>query len=494
MNIDEKLNNAFEPIANAVSSVVFYAIPLFEKADGQWVEVQLILVWLFSIAFFLTIYLGFINLRYLGHAVALVFEKNEDGVQEDGQISRFQALMTSLSGSVGLGNISGVAIAISLGGPGAMFWMIVMAFFGMSSKFSEVMLAVKYRIRPDPDDPTNITGGPMHYLKVCFEKRNMPKFGSFMAGFFAICCVLGAIGGGNMYQANQAFEQFALASTQIADGGDVNIIARHAWLFGLILASLVAVVIIGGLKSIAKVASKLVPVMGGVYVFAGLIVIGIHIDSLPSALVTILTSAFAPEAQYGGILGAILVGTQRAFFSNESGLGSSAIVHSTAQTNSPVSQGFVAMLGPFIDTVVICSVTALVIVITGEYLNYSEGIQGIALTSSAFESVLPGFQYILSLTVFLFAFSTIITWSYYGSKSIVFFFGEKSSIEIIFKIFFCFCVIVGSAANLESMISFTDAAIFSLAIPNIVALYMFAPEIKRDVKEYIYTLKQEKGG
>lgn len=487
MSIDEQLNNAFKPIADAVSSVVFYAIPLY---DG--VEIQLILIWLFSVALFLTVYLGFINLRYLGHAFSLVFKKEEEGSQEDGQISKFQALMTSLSGSVGLGNISGVAIAISLGGPGAMFWMIVMAFFGMSSKFSEVMLAVKYRVRPDPDDPSQISGGPMHYLKVCFEKRGMPKLGSFMAGFFALCCVFGAIGGGNMYQANQAYEQFELASTQIAAGGDVNIVARNAWMFGLILAGLVGVVILGGIKSIANVASKLVPVMGGVYVLAGLIVIGMHIGSLPSAVQTIVTSAFAPEAQYGGLIGALIQGMRRAFFSNESGLGSSAIVHSTAQTNSPVSQGFVAMIGPFIDTVLICSVTALVIVITGEYLNYGDGIQGIALTSSAFESVLPGFQYILTLTVFLFAFSTIITWSYYGSKSIAFFFGEKSGVETIFKVFFCFCVVVGATANLENMISFTDAAIFSLAIPNIVALYMFAPEIKRDVQEYIANLKAEK--
>ncbi len=483
MSIDEKLNAAFEPIADIASSVVFYSVPVTSEVD-----IKLILVWLIAVAVFLTFYFGFINVRYLCHAISLVLKKDDVGtsVHDAGQISKFQALMTSLSGSVGLGNISGVAIAISLGGPGAMFWMIVMAFFGMSSKFAEVMLGVKYRKHLDPEHPEKISGGPMHYLKAGFENRNMPKLGKFFAGFFAICCVFGAIGGGNMYQANQAYEQL-----RIATGGDASFLDGNAWIFGLVLAMMVGAVIIGGIKSIANVASKLVPAMGGIYMFAGLIVIALNITDVPHAIYTVIVEAFSPQAGYGGFVGVLLVGTQRAFFSNESGLGSAAIVHSTARTNSPVSQGMIGMLGPFIDTVLICSVTALVIIVTGVYSN-NGGIQGIELTSLAFESALPGFKYILTLTVFLFAFSTMITWSYYGSKGVSFFFGESSIANVIFKGFFCLCVIVGASANLENMISFTDAAIFSLAIPNIIGLYLFAPEIKRDIKEYILAQKTSK--
>ncbi len=482
MNIDEKLNSAFAPIANLTSDIIFYSVPV----TGE-VEVKLILVWLVAAAVFLTVYLGFINIRFLGHAISLLFKKDdvELGARDAGQISKFQALMTSLSGSVGLGNISGVAIAISLGGPGAMFWMIILALFGMSSKFSEVMLGVKYRKHLDPNNPEKISGGPMHYLKAGFENRNMPLLGTFFAGFFALACLLGAIGGGNMYQANQAYEQL-----RIATGGDASFLDGNAWLFGLGLAFLVGAVIIGGIKSIANVASKLVPAMGGIYMLAGLIVIAMNITNVPHAIYIVIVEAFSPQAGYGGLIGVLLVGAQRAFFSNESGLGSAAIVHSTAKTNSPVSQGMIGMIGPFIDTVLICSVTALVIVVTGVYGN-AGNIEGIELTSRAFESALPGFKYILTLTVFLFAFSTMITWSYYGSKSIAFFFGEGSIANIIFKLFFCLCVVVGASANLANMIAFTDAAILSLAIPNIIGLYLFAPEIKRDVKEYIQSLKNK---
>ena len=481
MSIDATINGLFEPISKVASDIVFYSVPITSEVD-----VKLILIWLISIAVFLTIYLGFINVRFLGHAVSLVFGKGkgaEDGEKEDGQISKFQALMTSLSGSVGLGNISGVAIAISLGGPGAMFWMIVMAFFGMSSKFAEVMLGVKYRHHLDKDHPEKISGGPMHYLKAGFDDRNMPFLGTFFAGLFSVCCIFGMIGGGNMYQANQAFEQL-----RIATGGDNSFMDGNAWIFGFILALLVGAVIIGGIKSIANVASKLVPTMGGIYIVSGLIVIAMNIVDLPHAVYTVITEAFSPQAGYGGLVGALLVGAQRAFFSNESGLGTAAIVHSTAKTNSPVEQGMIAMIGPFIDTVLICSITALVIVITGVY-GQSNGIEGVELTSRAFESAFPAFKYMLTFTVFLFAFSTMITASYYASKSIAFFFGEVSVVNHIFKIFYCLCIVIGASVNLSDLIGFADAAYLSLAIPNIIGLYLFAPEIKRDVKKYIAGLK-----
>ncbi len=480
LTIDQQIDLWFQPIQEVTSNVIFYSFPLSETQN-----VPYILLWLMGAAIFFTIYLGFANIRYFKHAIDLVRGK-EDKINDDGQISRFQALMTSLSGTVGLGNISGVAIAISTGGPGAMLWMIVLGFFGMSSKFAEVMLAVKYRHHPDPDRPDRISGGPMYYLKAAFENRNIPYLGSIMGIFFALCVMLGAIGGGNMFQANQAYQQ-----VKIATGGADSIIAEAGWVFGLGLATLVGLVIVGGIKSIANVASKLVPTMGIIYLIAGLIVIGLHFQQIPSAIMLVFAEAFSPSAAYGGILGVLLVGAQRAFFSNESGLGSAAIVHATAKTNNPVSQGFVGMLGPFIDTVVICSITAMVIVITDSY-KVTGDVEGIALTSRAFESTLPGFQYILTLTVFLFAFSTMITWAYYGTKGVTYIFGEKKLPDMVFKLFFCLCIIIGASAEMKQMVDFTTAAIFSLAIPNIIGLYMLAPEIRKDLKEYAKNLKKDK--
>ncbi|MDH5723183.1 MAG: alanine:cation symporter family protein [Alphaproteobacteria bacterium] len=481
MKIDEQIDSFFEPIANKMSEIVFYSVNI----GGT--DVKLILLWLMACGIFFTVYLGFINIRYFCYSIRLVSGRAdgpESQSDDDGQISRFQALMTSLSGTVGLGNISGVALAISAGGPGAMLWMIVLGFFGMSSKFAEVMLGVKYRHHPDPEHPDTISGGPMYYLKAAFENRNIPFIGTALAMLFALCCMLGAIGGGNMYQANQAYQQ-----VKIATGGDASIIADTGWVFGLGLAVLVGLVIIGGIKSIANVASKLVPAMGILYLGAGLIVIGINFQQIPTAIITVFTEAFSPQAAYGGFIGVLFVGAQRAFFSNEAGLGSASIVHATAKTNSPVSQGFVGMLGPFIDTVIICSITAMVIVITDSYKVTGE-IEGIALTSRAFESTLPGFQYILTLTVFLFAFSTMITWSYYGSKGMSFLCGEKEWPNTAFKLLFCLCIIIGCSSKLDNIIAFTDAAILSLAIPNIIGLYMLAPEIRRDVKEYTQALKK----
>lgn len=476
MGIDARIDELFAPIADTVSAIVFYAVPLTENTD-----LKLILVWLVSAALFFTIYLGFINLRFFRHAIDLVRGKfDTDG---DGQISRFQALTTSLSGTVGLGNIAGVAVAISVGGPGATIWMMLMGLFGMSTKFAEVMCAVKYRHHPDPENPENISGGPMYYLRDAFNNYNIPYLGRGAAVLFAVCAIGGSFGGGNMFQANQAYQQILNVT-----GGETGFLADRGWLFGIGLAILVGIVIIGGIKSIAAVASKLVPVMGAIYMGAGLIVIGIHYQNIPGALGTIFTEAFSPSAGFGGLIGVLLVGVQRATFSNEAGLGSAAIVHATAKTDDAVSQGLVGMLGPFIDTIVICTVTALVIVISGVYEG-GQGVEGVALTSKAFASGISWFPYILALTVFLFAYSTMITWSYYGLKSVTFLFGETKAVEMAFKLVFCACVIVGASVQLGSIIAFTDAMMLSMAIPNILGLYLLAPEIKRDVKAYIARIK-----
>lgn len=476
MSIDQQINEAFKPISETVAGIIFYAEPL------SGFDIKLILVWLAAASLFLTIYLGFINIRFFGHSINVLRGKY-DKKGDDGQINRFQALTTSLSGTVGLGNIAGVAVAVSAGGPGAVFWMAMMGLFGMSAKFAEAALGVKYRVHPDPTRPEIISGGPMYYIKAAFEKAKMKKLGSFFAALFAVCCIGGAIGAGNMFQANQAFQQLVNVS-----GGEAGWLADKGWMFGLLLSVLVGVVIIGGLKSIAAVASKVVPLMGGLYLLAGMIVIFMNIHNFIPSLITIFQMALTPEAGFGAILGALLIGVQRAAFSNEAGIGSAAIVHATAQTDQPISQGFVGMLGPFIDTMVICMVTAIVIVITGAYEG-GASMEGVSLTSRAFESAIPWFPYVLALTVFLFAYSTMIAWFYYGLKSLTYLTGNKPFIEMGYKVFFCLCVIVGASSALDNIIGFSDAILFAMAIPNVIALYLLAPELKRDLKEYVKSLE-----
>ncbi|MEM8834021.1 MAG: alanine/glycine:cation symporter family protein [Pseudomonadota bacterium] len=476
-NIDQTINQAMAPIAEMAAAIIFYE----EQYTGY--NIKLILVWLVAIALFLTYYLNFINFRYFKHAIDLVrgkFDKNGG----DGEISRFKALATSLSGTVGLGNIAGVAVAVSVGGPGAVFWMAMMGLFGMTTKFAEAALGVKYRVNPDPNNKHHYAGGPMYYLKQAFVDRDQRYFGTFLAIIFCVCTIGGAIGAGNMFQANQAFQQVVNVT-----GGEASLWADKGWLFGLVLALLVGAVIIGGLKSIAAVASKIVPIMGAIYLIAGLVVIGMNYENIPAGFVTIFQSALNPEAGLGAIIGALLVGVQRAAFSNEAGVGSAAIVHATAKTKDYISQGFVGMLGPFIDTVVICMVTALVIVMTGSYEG-SEGMEGVSLTSRAFESAIPWFPYILALTVFLFAYSTMIAWFYYGLRALTFMTKEKAWIEMTYKIFFCLCLIVGASAALDNIILFSDAMIFAMAIPNVIGLYLLAPELKKDLKKYLQALQK----
>lgn len=478
-NIDQIISEAFQPIADFVSSVVFYAIPVTPD-----IEIKIILIWLAAAALFFTIYLGAINVRLFGHAISLLFSEEKQTKKTKGQISRFQALTTSLSGTVGLGNIAGVAAAISIGGPGAMLWMIIMGFLGMSTKFAEVMLAVFYRKNIDTEDGKNTFGGPMYYLKEAFVERNLPQIGTIVAAAFAFLCICGAVGGGNMFQANQAYQQAVNVS-----GGAESILAQNGWMFGVFLAILVGIVIIGGLKSIAAVASKLVPVMGGIYLLAGIVVIALHYQNIPSALLSVIESAFSMEAGIGGFMGGMLVGIQRAAFSNEAGLGSAAIVHANAKTDNAVSQGLVGMLGPFIDTIVICSVTALVIVVTGVY-QQTDGLGGIELTSQAFAMGIPWFPYILALTAFLFAYSTIITWYYYGERGTHYLFGESKLVEIIFKMMFCGFIIIGASMNLKSLIDFSDAMILAMAFPNILGLFILAPKIKSELKKYKQAIKK----
>ncbi len=470
--IDQAINDAFEPIATAMVNFVFYSISI----DGT--DLPLIVAWLIVGATFFTLYFRFINIRGFTHAIKIVSGKFDDGEKGPGEVSHFQALATAVSGTVGVGNVVHVAVAISIGGPGATFWLIVAGFLGMASKFVECTLGVKYRqINPDG----SISGGPMFYIDRGFSELNMPRTGKAMAWYYAICIMLGSLGAGCMFQANQAYVQFVNVS-----GGDVSPFAERGWLFGLLLAVLTGVVIIGGIKSIARVTSKLVPFMALLYVTAALIVIGVNYEKLPYAVTAIVTQAFSPEGVTGGVIAVLVLGFRRAAFSNEAGIGSSSVAHATVRTNEPLTQGFVAMLEPFIDTVVVCTITALVITVTVfEPTMVNDGtISGVELTSSAFASVIPWFPYVLAVVIMLFAYSTMISWSYYGLEGFIYVFGPGKAARMTFNMIFCSFIVIGCTTQLTAVLDFSDAMIFAMALANVAALYVLGPGVKRDLNEY----------
>ncbi|WP_335966178.1 amino acid carrier protein [Galbibacter sp. PAP.153] len=447
---------------------------LHPNGDPQTKNIPFIVVWLLLGATFFTIRMGFINIRGFKHSLELAKGKYDDP-NAPGQVTHFQALATAVSGTVGLGNIAGVAVAVSLGGAGATMWMIVAGLLGMSSKFVECTLGVKYRnILPDG----RVFGGPMNYLRYGLEKRNLKGLGKVLAVVFAILAVGASFGGGNMFQANQAFEQLS---------GQFPTLAGHGFWFGVITAILVGAVILGGISSIAKVTEKIVPFMAGIYVLAALIVIGVNFQNIGAAFSAIIDGAFSPSALKGGVIGVLIVGFQRAAFSNEAGVGSAAIAHSAAKTNHPPSEGFVALLEPFIDTVVVCTLTALVLVFTG--MHEVEGVGGAQLTSDAFGSVIGWFPYVLAVAVFLFAFSTMISWSYYGMRAWTFLFGKSRRTEVVYKLVFMFFVVVGASVSLGAVLTFSDMMILSMSFPNIIGLYIMSKEVKIDLNEYLRKLK-----
>lgn len=433
-------------------------------------NIPFIVVWLVFGAVFFTIKMRFINFRGIPLSIKLL-RGHFTNPDDKGEVSHFQALTTALSGTVGLGNIASVAVAITIGGPGATFWMIVAGLFGMASKFVECTLGVKYRVFRNGV----VSGGPMYYLKYGLQKRGLGKLGSVLAVIFSILVIGGAVGGGNMFQANQAMAQLEQVYPAAGD---------HKILLGLIMATLVGVVIIGGVKSIAKVTEKIVPFMAGIYVLSALVVIIANYENIIPSFGLIIDGAFNASALKGGFLGVLLVGFQRAAFSNEAGIGSSSIAHSAAKTDEPVSEGLVALVEPFIDTVVICTMTALVIVISGKYTN-ELGLEGAQLTSSAFETVISWFPYLLSVAIFLFAFSTIISWSYYGLKGWTYLFGNSTKMEIIFKVLFLSFVIVGASSSLGAVIDFADMMILGMGLPNIIGLLIMSGEVKSDLKSYM---------
>ncbi len=450
----------FQPVVDFLSVLLFFKI-------GGENGFPFIVLWLFVAAIFFTVRMGFINLRGLKHAIAVVQGKFDDE-HDDGEVTHFQALATAVSGTVGLGNIAGVAIAIQLGGPGAMFWLTIAGLCGMVSKFVECTLAVKYRRRL-PDG--TILGGPMYYLKQGLAARGLEPLGKVLAILFSILCLGGSLGGANMFQSNQAYA----AISGLFPG-------LPAWLFGLILAALSAFVIIGGIKRIGSVAEKLVPAMAVLYVTACLVVIFANISQVPSAIGTIITEAFVPKAAVGGIVGVMVQGIRRSSFSNEAGVGSAAIAHSAARTDEPVREGLVSLLEPLIDTVIICNLTAITIVLTGAYLDTGEELSGVAMTASAFGSVVSWFPVVLSIAVCLFAFSTIISWSYYGIQAWTYLFGEQST--LLFKIIYVVCTFLGCLTSLGLIIDFSDLLLLGMAFPNLLGCYILSNEVAGDLKDY----------
>lgn len=492
--IDDKINEVFTPITQAVESVIFFTIPIGDiDGDGETNRIPFVLVWLIVGAIFFTIYMRFVNIRAFGHALDVVRGKYDDP-NDEGEVSHFQALTAALSGTVGVGNIAGVAIAVSLGGPGATFWMIIAGIFGMASKFVECSLGVMYR---NINVNGTVSGGPMYYMEKGFKEKggSWAGIGKVLAILFAIACIGGSFGGGNTVQINQATQQLISVT-----GGENSFLYGQGYLFGIAMAVIVALIILGGIKSIARVTDKVVPFMVGIYVVAALIVLFGNITKVPWAFGQVFSGAFSAEALYGGFVGVLIQGFRRAAFSNEAGIGSASIAHSAVKTDEPISEGVVALLEPFIDTVVICTMTALVIIISGygdigqqaAFESFTSGggnEAAIGLTSSAFEQTMPWFPPILSFAVILFALSTMISWSYYGLKAWTYLFGESKLNENIYKIIFCGMVIIGSAISAKSVFDFGDAMIFAMCFPNVFALYFLIPNVKRAYDDYMGRIK-----
>jgi alanine or glycine:cation symporter, AGCS family len=468
-SIDALIDAAMRPLADGASNFIFFSIDLFGT------PVPLIVLWLVAGGVFFTVYLRFINLRGFRHALELVSGKHVED-DDPGQISQFQALTTAVSGTVGIGNIAGVAVAISIGGPGATFWLIVAGLLGMSTKLAECTLGVMFRRYENGV----VSGGPMYYLERGLAERNWPRLGRGLGIFYAASMVIGCLGIGNMFQSNQAAAIFISVT-----GGSDSWFADQSWLLGCVLAVGVGIVIIGGIRSIAATTARLVPGMALLYVVTALLVIAMNYDALPGAFAAIWNGAFDPQGISGGIIGVMIIGFRRAVFSNEAGLGSAAIAHSTARTKEPVSEGFVALLEPFIDTVVICTITALVIITTVyDPALGNENMAGIELTTQAFASTLSWSPIPLSIAAILFAYSTMIAWSYYGLKAFTYLVGNHRIADISFKLFFLAFVVLGASIELSSLIDLSDAMVFIVAIPNLLGLYLLAPLIKTELLKY----------
>ena len=506
----EKFDAVFKKYTGWFVEGIFAEIPFTDDIQIPWVLFVLV-----GGALFFTIYFKFINITGFKTAVKVVQGKYEDiekhGVDKlygdqtpggnvfetikddgaDGEVSHFQALTAALSATVGLGNIAGVAVALSIGGPGATFWMIVAGLLGMASKFAECTLGVKYR---DVGEDGTVYGGPMYYLSKGLKEKGVGGIGKVLAAIFAIFVIGGSFGGGNMFQANQAAAQFTKLFGLTGDNAGMY--------FGIVMAALVAVVIIGGIKRIASVTEKVVPFMAGIYVLAALIILFANFTLIDDAFALIFEGAFSGLGIAGGLIGVMIQGVRRGAFSNEAGVGSAAIAHSAVRTKYPASEGIVALLEPFVDTVVICTMTALVIIITnfggdssaisGTFMQYGVEVkEGVEITATAFDTVIPHFSIVLTIAVILFAFSTMISWSYYGMQGWAYLFGKGKITDLIYKILFLFFVVVGASISLGAVIDFSDAMIFAMVVPNIIGVVMLSPLIRKELKKYMNAINKK---
>ena len=474
IGISKSVDTFFNDYLGWFARLIFTSVPI----NGT--NFPLIVGWLFIAAGIFTVYFGFVQFKHIRLSLDIVSGKYSDpDSKEDGEVSHFQALATALSGTVGLGNIAGVGVAMAIGGPGATFWMIICGLLGSASKFCECTLGVKYRIVL----PSGvISGGPMYYLRNAMAEKGMVGLGKVLAVGFALMCILGALGGGNMFQANQAHAMLTYA---------FNVPAEYGIITGVVLSTLVFSVIMGGMPSIASVTEKIVPWMALSYVGMSIIVILVNFGQIGAAFAAIFNGAFTGSGVAGGVIGALIQGLKRATFSNEAGVGSAAIAHSTVKTKEPITEGLVSMLEPLVDTVIICTMTALVITIAG--LNVAPfdgaGLTGVQLTAASFESSFDVFKYLLAVAVIMFAFSTMISWSYYGLKSWTFLFGEGRTTELIFKVIFCIFVIIGATIKFGAVINFSDAAIFAMSIFNIIGLYFLMPTVKAELISFVARIK-----
>jgi len=458
MNVDQAINAWLAPVADWLGAVVFFSIPV---AGAQ---LPLILVWLIMGGVVCTLAFRFVNLRGFGHS-ARVIRGDYSSKDQAGEASPFQALSTAVSGTVGLGAIGGVAVAVSLGGPGAAFWMMVAGFLGMSTKFAEVTLAVKYRV---VHADGTVSGGAMHYVPIALARAGLPRLGKFLAAFFCVAAVGGSL---TVFQVQQSYVQL-----QAVTGFD------HAFVYGLLIAAWIGIVLFGGVRRIVKWTDKLSPFMCLLYVAACLVVLAANFANVPAALATIVREAFAPGAVAGGVVGALIQGFRRAAFANEAGLGSAPMAHATVRTNEPMSQGFASLMEPFLDTIVICLLTALVVVVSGVY--QSSPSEGIALTSDAFATVVPWFPAVLAVVAILFALSTVLAWGYYGELAWTWLFTGAKPSRVAYRLLLCAVLAVAPTLRIDQVVNIVDSLNFCMAIPNLIAVYLLLPELRADLADY----------
>lgn len=476
MNLDAAIDSLLSPIADKVSGLIFSYVTI------GGVKVEFLIALLISAALYFTFRTGFIGLWGFKHSIKLItnnyVHNNPNGYQrkKKGELSSFQALSATISASAGIGNVAGSAAAVSIGGPGVIFWMIVAGLFSMALKFSEVLLGVKFR-QTNPDG--SVSGGPMYYIPIAFKGNKFTeKVGSCLSKTYAICCIFAMIGGWNLFQINAMTAQY----TEVT-GGNSSIFADNGWILGLIVAIITWFTIIGGIKAIGKFTSKVTPVMCSLYVISAFLVCLVNINHLPETVVLIIKEAFSPRAMTGGAFACLLWGFRRAMFANESGLGTAPIAFSAVNTNKPVAQAFISMLQPFVDTVIVGVATAFVIVVSKAYLTV-DGIAGIELTSKAFATICPAFPIILTIMASCFVLSTMLCGSYYGLKAWGFLFGESKFKTRIFQAIYCLCIIAGSAMNFQSIINLSDAVTLFLAVPNLIAVFALSGVVIKELKRY----------